>query len=179
MSPELLREMFHYYPKTGRLRWKKRPLRHFRDEREWKAFNAAVAGRWAGVKNLNRRKGKVTQIRVNIKKRSHCVHRIVWIMHHGPIQNGLFIDHKDCDPTNNRLDNLRLASRSQNAHNSLLRKDNTSGYKGVSKYRNVFKAEIGSGGKRRYLGCFSSPKEASDARRKASEEIHGKFARQA
>lgn len=62
--------------------------------------------------------------------------RIIWVMHHGPIPEGMEIDHIDRDPSNNHLDNLRLVSRIQNMTNSGMHKTNKSGICGVSKYHN-------------------------------------------
>lgn len=62
--------------------------------------------------------------------------RIIWVMHHGPIPEGMEIDHIDRDPSNNHLDNLRLVSRIQNMANSGMHKTNKSGICGVSEYHN-------------------------------------------
>lgn len=59
------------------------------------------------------------------------VHRDVWEKANGPIPDGMFIDHINGDPTDNRLENLRLATCSQNNMNMRRRKDNTSGVKGL------------------------------------------------
>lgn len=53
--------------------------------------------------------------------------RIIWVMHHGPIPEGMEIDHIDRDPSNNHLDNLRLVSRLQNMANSGMHRTNKSG----------------------------------------------------
>lgn len=42
----------------------------------------------------------------------------MWELHNGPIPAGLIVDHKDRDKLNNRIENLRLATRAQNAANS-------------------------------------------------------------
>jgi hypothetical protein len=60
------------------------------------------------------------------------------------------MDHKDRDRSNNRFSNLRLATTSQNQANVGLRKDNISGFKGVSweKAQNKWRATIAAGGER-------------------------------
>jgi hypothetical protein len=76
---------------------------------------------------------------VRKERKLQLVHRVIWEMHYGLIEQGKFIDHIDGDRTNNKLDNLRLVSRSGNARNCKPRHDNTSGtvgvYYGTSKNR--------------------------------------------
>jgi hypothetical protein len=59
-------------------------------------------------------------------------HRLVWELYHGPIPDGMHIDHINHIRDDNRLCNLRLASRSENCCNQLLLTRNTSGVKGVT-----------------------------------------------
>ena len=56
-------------------------------------------------------------------------HRIIWYLHHGDMPD--LIDHRDTDPSNNRIKNLRRATEGQNRHNSKKHRDNSSGSKGV------------------------------------------------
>ena len=49
-------------------------------------------------------------------KRKQC-HEIVWELHYGPVPEGLEIDHKDGQRSNNAVENLRLVSRELNARN--------------------------------------------------------------
>lgn len=78
------------------------------------------------------------------------------------------IDHIDRDPSNNGLDNLRLAGvlhgfGNLNAINCGLRSDNTSGYKGIKykKHRDRWEAYTQLQGKRIYLGSAKTPKQAA------------------
>lgn len=50
--------------------------------------------------------------------RSVPVHRLVWQLHHGNIPEGRVINHKDGDPTNNRIENLEVVSQSENIQHS-------------------------------------------------------------
>jgi len=84
-----------------------------------------VAGTPAGT--LNPRK----YWKLSVGKVRKSVHNIVWEMFNGPVPEGLEVDHKDNDTTNNRIDNLRLASRHGQLCNTRKRTDNTSGVKGV------------------------------------------------
>jgi hypothetical protein len=89
------------------------------------------------------------------------------------------IDHIDGDGLNNRRCNLRLATKAQNAHNSRVRSDNKSGYKGVSWNKKAGKwvAQIQINTKTKYLGLFTTPEDAYAAYCKASAKFHGDFGR--
>lgn len=77
---------------------------------------------------------KTHRLKVYIKetKKLMYIHRYIWEKYRTPIANGFTIDHKDGDANNNKFDNLRLATHSQNIQNSKKQKNNTSGYKGIS-----------------------------------------------
>jgi hypothetical protein len=92
---------------------------------------------------------------------------------------GLQVDHKDSDGLNNRQDNLREATHSQNCHNSRLPVHNTSGYKGVCwhKQRGKWLASININGRKKSLGLFKTAEDAYDAYCKASDNLRGEFSR--
>lgn len=90
--------------------------------------------------------------------------------------NGLEVDHKDRDSLNNRLRNLRLATRKQNSYNQGIQKNNTTGFKGVSRFRDKYRASIRSDGKYLYLGLFDIALKAAKAYNKAAKRLHGQFA---
>lgn len=79
----------------------------------------------------------------------------------------------------NRRSNLRIATHTENARNAKLRRDNTSGFKGVKKVkdRQSWRARITAGGHRISLGHFSSPELAHAAYCDAAKRYHGEFAR--
>ncbi len=91
------------------------------------------------------------------------------------------VDHKNMNPLDNRVANLRLCNKSQNAMNQGLPKNNTSGYKGVfyNKRACVKKwwAYIWVNNKRVSLGCYMTKEEAASARISAMFEYHGEFGR--
>ena len=62
------------------------------------------------------------------------VHRIIWEMFHGEIPKDMIIDHKDGNPWNNKIENLRCVRQELNPRNARMRKDNTSGNTGVGWY---------------------------------------------
>ena len=94
------------------------------------------------------------------------LHRHVWEKVNGPIPSGKQIDHINHDTQDNRLKNLRLVSIRQNGHN---RKDQAA-YPGTEydKRRGRWYAQIMVDGRRRSLGCYSDPEEASCAHQEAA-----------
>ena len=59
-------------------------------------------------------------------------HIEVWIKAHGPIPQGMQVDHVNGDKRDNRLENLRLVTKSQNGMNRGPNKNNTTGLKGLT-----------------------------------------------
>jgi hypothetical protein len=59
-------------------------------------------------------------------------HVVLWEDAHGPVPEGFMVDHRNGDKHDNRIDNLRLATKKQNAHNSRRSSNNTTGLKGLS-----------------------------------------------
>ncbi len=87
------------------------------------------------------------------------------------------VDHINGNKLDNRRANLRLATKSQNQANACRRRNNSSGFKGVSKDGNRWKAAIGVGGSMKYLGLFRSRKEAAEVYDLAAQLLQGPFAR--
>ncbi len=104
-------------------------------------------------------------------------HRIIFFMHHGWLPE--FVDHIDGDCTNNRIENLRAATASQNARNCKVYATNTTGAKGVYWHKGIEKwtAAIKKDGRLIHLGKFDHIFEAACARRSAEIQIFGEFAR--
>ncbi len=69
--------------------------------------------------------------RVCFCKKLYMAHRIIWEMFHGPIGEGLYIDHIDGVRTNNDISNLRLVGSVENGRNRKGHNNNSSGYTGV------------------------------------------------
>lgn len=88
-------------------------------------------------------------------------------------------DHIDGNGLNNRRSNLRSATKSQNMHNARVRKDNSSGYKGVNwnKRKAKWEARIRLNGKHHRLGYHATPEAAHKAYCAASKALHGEFSR--
>ncbi len=103
---------------------------------------------------------------------------LVWYWWHGEWPSTI-VDHKNLDRLDNRILNLRLATRSQNNANRRVRRDSESGIKGVSfhKQRKKWMARIKKDSKYRHLGLFNTPEEAKMAYDLAAVKCHGAFAR--
>jgi hypothetical protein len=88
------------------------------------------------------------------------------------------LDHINQNGLDNRLKNLRVATRSQNRANVSRRKDNSSGHKGVSKttYGNKWRAYICVNKKITHLGTFNSKEQAAKAYNEAAVKVWGDFA---
>lgn len=119
-----------------------------------------------------RRKGKTIYA-----ARSQNGRRI--FMHHEILGSFNQTDHRDLNGLNNSRENLRAATHVQNQGNTGLRKNNTSGFKGVlfdSRLGKWF-AKIQPKGKSIVLGCYNSPEEAAKAYDRAAVSYFGDFAR--
>lgn len=172
-SVEYLNECFDLEADTGILRWKARPLHHFVDEHAQNVTNSRQAGLPAGSDNGD---GYLT---IRILGRMHRAHRVVWAIHTGAWPTGL-LDHRDGDRKNNRPGNLREATVGQNNLNSRPRRDNAIGFKGVYRTKSgTYRAAVTMNKKRRNLGTYPTPEEASEVYELAASMLHGEFAKQA
>jgi hypothetical protein len=91
----------------------------------------------------------------------------------------LSVDHKNINPADNRRQNLRLATRSQQIINQHVRIDNTSGFKGVSKKNGNWRARwyVGSGKNNRRERYFNIKKYGSDELAKQAAIAYNDFKR--
>jgi len=150
-----------YDPTTGVLTWRIRP-----------PFSKLSAGDVAGwVSGKGRRYIRIGQI-------TYTASRVAWILHHkAPIPDGMQIDHKNTKRNDDRIDNLRLATASQNLCNRSGR--GSSGLKGVSLHKTsgLWVAKIRADKVRHHLGYFQTAEEAHAAYKAAAQILHGEFAR--
>lgn len=91
-----------------------------------------------------------------------------------------YVDHIDNIPGNDDPSNLRAATKSQNAHNSKVRSDNSSGVKGVcwNKQYSKWDVEVKLKGKKHFGGRYSELDDAKRAVENLRKSLHGDFARQ-
>ena len=99
-----------------------------------------------------------------------------FILNLGP---GEMTDHKNGDGLDNRKENLRRCSNSENAHNSKLHGDNHSGFRGVSLHRptNKWQTHIRINGQKVNLGYYANKIDAAKAYDQAAQKYFGEFAR--
>ena len=98
-------------------------------------------------------------------------HRVIWLMYHGEFPHN-YIDHIDRNPSNNRLENLRISSPLHNQRNRNISSNNTSGTSGVhlEKRSGKYRARIKILGKDKHLGLFKLKEDAVSARKEAERE---------
>ena len=87
------------------------------------------------------------------------------------------IDHRDRNPSNNAIRNLRECDRNKNMMNSTIRSDNRSGCKGVSwrSKSNKWVVQLSMGGEQKWLGEFTDLNEAIRFCKSKSKELYGEF----
>lgn len=111
--------------------------------------------------------------RASVEGRSRVMHQLLL-----ECPSHLRRDHINRNRLDNRKSNLRIATPTQNAANANLRKDNTSGFKGVTWNKGLarWKAQVRDGGKRLFLGYFTDAAEAARAYDRRAKELFGEFA---
>lgn len=114
---------------------------------------------------------------IRINKKLYRAHRLVWLLRYGQFPEAE-IDHVDGNPSNNRVENLRLASSSDNKCNTKRRKDNTSGVKGIHWYKAYKKWQVNicKNSKNKCLGYFTDIFEAYCVLTSYRNKLHGDFA---
>tara|TARA_R110000868_G_scaffold26067_3_gene100941 strand:+ start:40 stop:531 length:492 start_codon:yes stop_codon:yes gene_type:complete len=118
-----------------------------------------------------------TYRKLSIDYKTTYVHHAIFILHHGYLPK--YIDHIDGNSLNNKIENLRVATQSQNLANAKMQKRNTSGYKGVSfrKDSKKWRATIGVNGKLIFLGDFFKKEDAAKAYELGAIKNYFEFAR--
>lgn len=148
-----LKEVLNYDETTGIFTWKVRSSRQIRI--------GDVAG------SVSKKDGYT---RIFIKRKSYLAHRLAFVMHFG-FEPECEIDHINHNRSDNRLLNLRKASKTENMRNISLQSNNTSGFMGVywNKASKKWAAQIKVNGKNKRIGLFADKNEAIQARAKANE----------
>jgi hypothetical protein len=144
----VLREWLLYDPETGEIVWAK--------DRPYCKNKGKKATSFTGGRQY---------LQVKFEGKSYLAHRIAYALYHGVDPYPYDVDHKERDKLDLRITNLRMATSAENNYN-VLRKDNTSGYSGVTWKERLQKWEafISVEGKKIYLGVFDTLEEAIEAR---------------
>lgn len=155
LTQERVKELFDYDAENGWLIRKK-------------DNHGRIVNRPCGIKPNHHGYGPLT-----IDGNTYHVHRVIWLWHKGEWPEN-DIDHIDRDRMNNRIENLRPATRQENLHNIGMNRNNSSGYPGVCFHKptNKFMARIWINNKQIYLGLFTTAEEAFEAYMIAKIKYH-------
>ena len=125
------------------------------------------------VGNMPNKKG---YRKVRFCEKTHSVHRIIFLMHHGYIPEQ--VDHIDGDKLNNKIENLRPATAQQNSFNKKSCNP-SSGYKNVAWNEECKKwqVQLQINGKKKYFGLYKDIELADLVAQEARNKYHGKYAR--
>ncbi len=157
LTAEVLRNLLSYDAETGIFTWRGKP-------------NGRVAhGAQAGTLLPN------GYVRVKLHRKLYLAHRLAWFYVHGVWPENE-IDHINRTRSDNRIANLREATKSENLQNqiSAQRHNTTSKLLGASWHegRQKWQAQIYINGKAKYLGLFKTKEEAHAAYLAAKRELH-------
>lgn len=163
-TADQVRAAINYDPETGAFTWRDRPELTNR----WRA-------RYPGTKAGTVVRGYTI---IRIEKKHFRAARLAWVYMYGEWPNGL-VDHINMNRSDDRIANLRLATKAQNSANSPARSTNTSGFKGVTwnKRRSKWQAQICVDYKHVHLGLYDAKEQAAAAYAAAANYHQGEFRR--
>lgn len=158
MTSAYAQEIFEY--KDGKLFWKV------------KKCHSVFVGQEAGSEHGRGYKA------VQVDGKSYKVHRIIFLMKHGYMPEQ--VDHINGDKSDNRIENLREATGSQNQMNIPVRTRSKTGVLNVSKRkdRNCYQVQIALNGKRKTIGYYKDLELAELVAIEARNKYYGEFAHQ-
>lgn len=160
LTQELVRKLFEYR-EDGFLIWKYHP------DKSKQYYIGSVSGYLA----------KDGYHYVSILGKNYLLHRVIFLYHKGYLPEfPITIDHIKGNK-DNRIENLREATQSQQNCNKPLSNSNKSGIKGVfwDKKSRKWITRVKSNGKKYTVGYFSDIEEAENAVRQLREKLHGEF----
>lgn len=157
ITQDKLKDYLDY--KEGKLFWKKQPS------------SVINVGSEAGHTNFR------GYVQIKIFNKRYYAHRIIFFMFNGYFPQE--VDHIDGNKSNNKIENLRDSTKSQNNMNVRKRKDNTSGIKGVTwdKRCKKWKAQGQANKKRYYLGSYEDIEMATQVINEFRKQHHNEYAR--
>ena len=156
-DPERIKELFHYNQEEGALYWR---------QRHNSQIDLAKPAGWLEQSGYR-------GVRVDGVKYKR--HRVIWCLFNGD-PGAMEIDHINRIKGDDRIENLRAVTKSQNQLNRSALVVNKSGYKGVDRQGNKYRAQItDSEGRKKHLGFYDTPQEAAEAYLAAAVVYHGEF----
>lgn len=157
LKRERLLEVLRYDPSTGQMYWRI-------------SRGTRIAGAVAGNHRID------GYVYIAIDKVLYRRTRLIWLYVHGkwPSEH---IDHINRDTSDDKLTNLREATRSQNLGNRKINKNNSTGFKGVFERDGRFRAYVNVNGRRLNIGTYSTAEQAGAAYMVKAREMFGEFAR--
>lgn len=140
-----IKDQLHYDPQTGIFRWR------FTKSKKTKPWDIAGC----------QKKG---YFYIGIRKGQYASHRLAWVYMTGEWPKHE-VDHIDGVKSNNAWSNLREATHKQNLENLALAKNNTSGFRGVTWFKQTqkWRAMIMHNLKGIHVGYFDTAEEAGQA----------------
>lgn len=158
ISRSELREILHYDPSTGIFTWLVNKGRR------------AKVGSVAGGLTIT------GYVRIIINSKYYLAHRLAWLYITGKMPENE-TDHVNGIKNDNRIVNLREATRSENMRNKVKFKTNSSGFKGVDYITstNKYRVRVGVDKKRIYLGSYNTAEEASLVYQSFAKASYGEF----
>lgn len=118
---------------------------------------------------------KIGYRQIHIRGKVYLAHRLIWFMFNGTLPET--VDHINRNRCDNRIENLRAATKAENLRNSSIKTKNTSGIPGVSK-RSVngkWRGQVSLDGKTYSAGSFSTKEECAKAVFILRQKLHGEF----
>lgn len=153
-TKEQLHQLFEY--KDGDLYWKINK-------------NGIAKSKKAGSKNSR------NYIQIKIEGSLYKAHRLIFMMHHGFLPK--IIDHIDRNSLNNKIENIREATQSQNCFNRKIHKNNSTKVKNVTfdKETNKYLVQIYINGKNKKFGRYDDLELAELVAIEARDKYIGRF----
>ncbi len=111
--------------------------------------------------------------------RYYSYHRVIWTLFNGNIPDKMIVDHINNNRSDNRIENLRLATKTENSQNTLkTQKKKSSKYKGVyySSAKDRWIAKTMFDGKPYHIGTYRTEEDAHRAYKEATQILFGDFA---
>lgn len=108
---------------------------------------------------------------VKFQRQYYAIHRLVWIYHHGPIPDGMTINHRNEVKDDNRIENLELLTSRDNQLYST-QKRSTSGIPNVYPVDSRWRVQFAnSSGDAKHYGCFPDIASAKARRNEVAREL--------